>query len=291
MYPFERYLYQLKKKVKNKARVESSICKAYIMEEISHFEPHGLTNSTRVRRNDDGGNVNEREDVLSIFKHPVRPSGNSKRRYLNDNEIFEGEVKLEMPNITNNQLVDVTKKGFGRWLRDYVHNPENQNYIGCSKLNTLVLFKCDWFDPIKNRGWKVHNEFGLVYINQKKKLLRYDPFIMAHQAHKMYFIDYPSVRRDKIDCWAVCRTKARSTIVAHTQSIDSAYQEDGNTLPFIVTEHDEVKHVADNESDMQEVEIEQLTYLREEEEIEEEDKEKESEDNNEADAYTDDDDF
>nr|GFA57957.1 hypothetical protein [Tanacetum cinerariifolium] len=147
MYPFERYMYRLKKKVKNKARVESSICEAYIMEEIlnfcSHyFEPRVLTNSTRVR------------------------------------------------------------------------------------------------------------------------------------------------------------TKARSTIVAPAQSIDSAYQEDGNTLPFIITEHDEVEHLADNESDMQEVEIEQLTYLREEEEeeeeeeeIEEEDEEEESEDNNEADAYTDDDDF
>nr|GEY07555.1 hypothetical protein [Tanacetum cinerariifolium] len=143
MYPFERYLYHLKKKVKNKARVESSICEAYVMEKISnfcshYFEPHVLTNSKRVRRNDDSVNVNEREDVLSIFKHPVRPSGNSKRRYLNDDEyettifyvlhnfkeiqpffrIFEGEVKLEMPNITNNQLVDVTKKRFGRWLPD-----------------------------------------------------------------------------------------------------------------------------------------------------------------------------
>nr|GEX56083.1 hypothetical protein [Tanacetum cinerariifolium] len=336
MYPFERYLYHLKKKVKNKARVESSICEAYIMEEISnfcshYFDPHALTNSTRVKRNDDGGNVNEREDVLSIFKHLVRPSGNSERRYLNDDEIFEGEVKLEMPNITNNQLVDVTKKRFGRWLRDYVHNPENQSlvnhriqnialgpsrdvitypmcyvngfsfhtmhhssgrktintdlcligeegesygylmdiievdYIGCLKLNALVLFKCDWFDHVKNQGWKVRNEFGLVDINQKKKLLQYDPFIMAHQAHHLYFIDYPSVQRDKIDWWAVCRTKAKSTIVAPAQSIDSAYQEDGNTIPFIVIEHDEVKHLANNESDMQEVEIEQLTYLREEE--------------------------
>ncbi|GKG42539.1 hypothetical protein Tco_0476837, partial [Tanacetum coccineum] len=53
----------------------------------------------------------------------------------------------------------------------------------------------------------------------------------------------------------------------------SAYQEDGNTLPFIVTEHDEVEHLADNESDMQEVEIEQLTYLEEEEGEEEEEEE------------------
>nr|GEV66541.1 hypothetical protein [Tanacetum cinerariifolium] len=151
MYPFERYLYHLKKKVKNKARVESLICEAYIMEEISnfyshYFEPHVLTNLTRVRRNDDGGNVNEREDVLSIFKHPARPSGNSKRRYLNDDEY-----------------------------------------------TTAILY-------------------------------------------------------------AVCRTKSSSAIVAPAQSIDSAYQEDGNTLPFIITKHDEVEHLADNESDMQEQE-------------------------------------
>nr|GEX37984.1 hypothetical protein [Tanacetum cinerariifolium] len=97
---------------------------------FSNTQRLSYNGSKRLRRNDDGDNVNEREDVLSIFKHPVRPSGNSKRRYLNDNEyetaifyvlqnceeiqpffrIFEGEVKLEMPNITNSQLVDVTKK-------------------------------------------------------------------------------------------------------------------------------------------------------------------------------------
>ena len=58
-------MYHLKKKVKNKARVESSISEAYMMEEISnfcsnYFKPHVLKNSTRVRRNDDEGNVNER---------------------------------------------------------------------------------------------------------------------------------------------------------------------------------------------------------------------------------------
>ncbi|KAL0374152.1 UNVERIFIED_CONTAM: hypothetical protein Sradi_3330900 [Sesamum radiatum] len=40
MYPFERFLCNLKKKVKNKAAVEASICEAYIVEEISTFTTH-----------------------------------------------------------------------------------------------------------------------------------------------------------------------------------------------------------------------------------------------------------
>ncbi|XP_056158503.1 uncharacterized protein LOC130134826 [Syzygium oleosum] len=45
MYPFERFLYHLKKKVKNKACVEASICNAYIVEEVTtfasyYFKPH-----------------------------------------------------------------------------------------------------------------------------------------------------------------------------------------------------------------------------------------------------------
>ncbi|XP_021732726.1 uncharacterized protein LOC110699543 isoform X2 [Chenopodium quinoa] len=40
MYPFERFLYHLKKKVGNKARVEASICNAYLTEEISTFCSH-----------------------------------------------------------------------------------------------------------------------------------------------------------------------------------------------------------------------------------------------------------
>ena len=40
MYPFERYMHSLKKKVKNNARVEGSIMEAYIIEEISNFNRH-----------------------------------------------------------------------------------------------------------------------------------------------------------------------------------------------------------------------------------------------------------
>ncbi|GJV21417.1 putative reverse transcriptase, RNA-dependent DNA polymerase, LTR copia-type gag-polypeptide [Tanacetum coccineum] len=85
--------------------------------------------------------------------------------------------------------------------------------------------------------------------------------------------------RDKNDWWSVCKTKARSTIVALTQPIDSAYQEDGAALPFLVTENDEVEKLHDDEGDMEVVEVQHLQdhgseevedLIEEEEESEEE---------------------
>ncbi|XP_031110603.1 uncharacterized protein LOC116014792 isoform X2 [Ipomoea triloba] len=82
MYPFERFLHQLKKKVRNRNYVEGSICEAYLIEEIStfcshYFEDHVQTRLNRVPRNDDGGDVNA-NNRLSIFTHPGRPLGQGK---------------------------------------------------------------------------------------------------------------------------------------------------------------------------------------------------------------------
>jgi len=67
-------LFNLKKKVKNKAHVEASICEAYIVEEIStfisyYFEPHLRTRINRVPQHDDGDEVLSSEN-LSIFYNP-----------------------------------------------------------------------------------------------------------------------------------------------------------------------------------------------------------------------------
>jgi hypothetical protein len=74
-----RYLFNVKKKVKNKAHVEAliceaSICEAYIVEEISifisyYFEPHLRTRINRVPRHDDGGKVPFSENLLIFSNH------------------------------------------------------------------------------------------------------------------------------------------------------------------------------------------------------------------------------
>ncbi|GJR19181.1 homeodomain-containing protein [Tanacetum coccineum] len=151
MYPFERYLYHLKKKVKNKI------------------------------------DVNLKGTSLSVFNYRGRPSGTCKRHYLDDDEydvdtfyvlhnceeiqpffrIFEAEMKVERPNITTVELIDMTQQ----------------------------------------------------------------------------------------------RIPARSTIVAPTQPIESAYQEDGTSLPFIITENNEIEQLHDVEGDVEEVELQHLGFV------------------------------
>ncbi|KAJ8769380.1 hypothetical protein K2173_002584 [Erythroxylum novogranatense] len=92
MYPFERYLHHLKKNVKNKARVEGSICNAYLVEEAStfcghYFEPHVRTRARQVPHNDDGGGTSGADGNLSIFTYPGRTSRRAIRRMLTDEEI------------------------------------------------------------------------------------------------------------------------------------------------------------------------------------------------------------
>jgi hypothetical protein len=83
-------LFNLKKKVKNKAHVEASICEAYIVEGIStfisyYFEPHLRTRINRVPRYDDGGEVHSSRN-LSIFSNPGRPTPKNamRGRYLSE---------------------------------------------------------------------------------------------------------------------------------------------------------------------------------------------------------------
>nr|KAJ0190893.1 hypothetical protein LSAT_V11C800416210 [Lactuca sativa] len=71
--------YEAKIDVKNKARVEGSICNAFLVREASifcyyYFEPHVYTRNRKVPRNDDGGARDDDEEKLTIFSvTPVFP--------------------------------------------------------------------------------------------------------------------------------------------------------------------------------------------------------------------------
>ncbi|KAL0375631.1 UNVERIFIED_CONTAM: hypothetical protein Scaly_0680700 [Sesamum calycinum] len=86
MYTFERFLSELKKKVKNKAHVEASIVKAYIIEEIGlftsqYFESDVQSKRSMPRRTDECTSSNDGIQV-SIFNYHGRASGATKKRWL-----------------------------------------------------------------------------------------------------------------------------------------------------------------------------------------------------------------
>lgn len=93
MFPYERYLLKLKNKVKNKNKVEGSICNAYLVEEASsfcahYFKSHVSTRHRKVPRNSDDCRVggDKYPEMLSIFKHAGRSFGKKKPRRLDDKE-------------------------------------------------------------------------------------------------------------------------------------------------------------------------------------------------------------
>lgn len=85
--------------IKNKARVEGSICEAYLCQETAHFcsyyfEPHVQSSRNRIGRNDVVGQDMTPEHTLSVFNKPGRSSGRCKSRYLNDRELAAAHLHI-----------------------------------------------------------------------------------------------------------------------------------------------------------------------------------------------------
>ena len=86
-----RFLGKLKKMVKNKARVEGSICEAYLYMETTYFcsyyfESHVPSMRTRCRQNEYELHDEGVQPTLSIFEPQGRSAGKPGKRYLNEQE-------------------------------------------------------------------------------------------------------------------------------------------------------------------------------------------------------------
>ncbi|KAL0449117.1 UNVERIFIED_CONTAM: hypothetical protein Slati_1468100 [Sesamum latifolium] len=82
-------------------------------------------------------------------------------------------------------------------------------------------------DPV--RGMKVYPCYHLDDVNFKKVYQKNEPFILAQQAVQVYYTEYPSMKRDKVDWMVVCKIKARR-VVDESRWTEVAFQED-ETIP------------------------------------------------------------
>ncbi|XP_013624132.1 PREDICTED: uncharacterized protein LOC106330138 [Brassica oleracea var. oleracea] len=146
MYLYERFMFHLKKKVKNLSKVEGSIVAQCINEETSNFAEYYFpsevrTKSRRPARHDDRG---ERATyyvyVPNMFTQIGRHSGKSTDRILTVAEhahlhtylltncedileyesIYLAEMRLKYPDATEEQLEQLKQNNFATWLSDYV---------------------------------------------------------------------------------------------------------------------------------------------------------------------------
>ncbi|XP_043814060.1 uncharacterized protein LOC122723981 [Manihot esculenta] len=134
MYPFERYLRRLKNNVKNKARVEGSICNAYLVEEATSFCAHYFksyvqTRHRKVPSNVDISESNENyEGNLSIFMQFGRPIGKGTTRYLMEDEykaaqiIYIDQLHSKNPLINDSQIDIKLESEFAIWFNNFAHN-------------------------------------------------------------------------------------------------------------------------------------------------------------------------
>jgi hypothetical protein len=118
IYAFQnyRFLHRLKVKVKNKARVEGSICNAYLVEEALtfvsyYFESYVQTRHTHVARNEEiTTDQTADEYLLSIYVSRGRPLGKFWTRFLTSDEFKAA---------TNYMLLNYNE------VQPYIHNFSN----------------------------------------------------------------------------------------------------------------------------------------------------------------------
>ncbi|KAH6778240.1 hypothetical protein C2S51_009552 [Perilla frutescens var. frutescens] len=141
------YLGRLKKTVGNKARVEGSICNAYLVQEASsfcsfYFEDHVSTRHRSVPRNYDGGFEmpdKDNAEALSIFKQSGRSFGKVSQRYLSSIEyeairvyvllncieveqyinVFVDQLRKAHPNILIAEIDEKNNSEFANWFTSY----------------------------------------------------------------------------------------------------------------------------------------------------------------------------
>ncbi|KAK1387560.1 DUF4216 domain-containing protein [Heracleum sosnowskyi] len=117
-------------------------------------------------------------------------------------------------------------------------------------IKKTALFKCEWFDPTLNVGTKIHPRYNIVEVNQRKRLNVYEPFVLAMQATQVFFCNYPSLRRDKIDWLVVCKVKARPLVelpqISESRNQD-AYQDDFPEHLDVISTDDIPTHLDDIE--------------------------------------------
>ncbi|XP_057252046.1 uncharacterized protein LOC130589413 [Beta vulgaris subsp. vulgaris] len=115
MYPFERFLNHLKRKIGNKARVEGSICNAYLCEEIANFCSNYFQQGVDTKTRDLGRNVTNEvdrmldENVPELFRVDCgRPSNAGGKRFLTEAELQRAHLYV----LANTGILQEFEKGF-----------------------------------------------------------------------------------------------------------------------------------------------------------------------------------
>lgn len=112
-------------------------------------------------------------------------------------------------------------------------------YSGLS--NKITLFYCDWFDPKRSRGTRVHPQYNIVDIKMSRRYDRYDPFILAQKARQVYYVPYPEMCKDMRGWYAAITTKPRGHVEVDDIEDEFPYQAHEMSPVLPITEDELVR--------------------------------------------------
>ncbi|KAM3362571.1 hypothetical protein P3S68_017425 [Capsicum galapagoense] len=150
----------------------------------------------------------ENEYLRSIAHGPLVGAASHSVYFVNEYK-FHTECHGSMRS-TMNSGVCISDSNFG----DYYGRIKEIIQVECREtpLKQIVLFKCEWFDPIIDVGVKKHDRYKLVDINHRRRYKKYELFILAMQATQVCYVPYPSKKKDKEDWLAVLKVKPQNVI-------------------------------------------------------------------------------
>ncbi|KAL0312954.1 UNVERIFIED_CONTAM: hypothetical protein Sradi_5694700 [Sesamum radiatum] len=179
-----------------------------------HFR--GSLKMDRPSRNDDLA-MNDTRIQQSIFNYPGQASGASKKSMnMHVNRSFLDKLyehyQSEDPIIE--ELVSTQLKDwFKRRVKDEINYTDNE------------LLKLHYWGAMA----EVHPRYHLVDVNFKKVYQKNEPFILTQQAVQVYYSEYPSMKRDKVEWLADCKIKTRR-VIDDSHWTEVAFQQE-ETIP------------------------------------------------------------
>jgi hypothetical protein len=136
MYPFERFMGDSKRSVKNKARVEGSICASYLHRETTHFCSHYFNDlpPTTTRNESEFGCDRRNPLLLSVFGLPGRHGGGEMPIIYPSEQVLKAahvhvlinctEVAPYLDQFLMEQSSDQIHSNFPSWFKQQVYLQE-----------------------------------------------------------------------------------------------------------------------------------------------------------------------
>ncbi|WVZ25829.1 hypothetical protein V8G54_004373 [Vigna mungo] len=293
MYPFERFMGYAKRSVKNKARVEGSICASYLHKETTHFYSHYFKNFMLTpQRNRNEVDIEIERTTLSVFDQVGRHSGRESTHWLSDKELRSTHVHVLIncnevqPYLESQHIRDLSlaplrcvKEWHTYFVNGYKFHTHEWNQ-GKRTINSGAHVKGlteggedDFYGVIKHiyeleyntstiekkifdpsrTGTRVDSKYGIVDIRMDKRYVLFDPFIIAHNVEQVYYVPYPASRTDKRGWCVAIKTKPRGCIDSNEVEAEVPYQVEEMSHVNDIIEVEEVIRLQDIETGLQEV--------------------------------------